>query len=116
MRTAIFALSLITFVSTAPAENQTIVIANGKISAVGANVTVPAGANVMDLAGHTVVPGFVGLHDHTFYTTSAGRRIQLNFSAPRLYLASGVTTIRTTGAISPYSEITIKARVDKGEI
>jgi len=100
----------------APRENQTIVIANGKIAGVGANVVVPAGANLLDLTGHTVIPGFVGLHDHTFYTTSAGRRTQLNFSAPRLYLASGVTTVRTTGAISPYSEITIKARVDKGEI
>ncbi|MSR06229.1 MAG: amidohydrolase [Gemmatimonadetes bacterium] len=99
-----------------PAEDQTVVIANGRIQSVGAGVAVPADARVMDLTGHTVIPGIVGLHDHTFYTTSGGRRTQLNFSAPRLYLASGVTTVRTTGAISPYSEITIKSRVDKGEI
>jgi len=99
-----------------PAENQTIVITSGKISAVGAGVAVPPGARVMDLAGHTVIPGIVGLHDHLHYTTSGGRRTQLNFSAPRLYLASGVTTIRTTGSISPYSEITQKSRIDAGEI
>ncbi|MBI4499616.1 MAG: amidohydrolase family protein [Gemmatimonadetes bacterium] len=109
-------VKLIDGTGAAPAENQTIVIAGGKIQAVGANVAVPAGAKVMDLTGHTVTPGFVGLHNHTFYTTAAGRRVQLNFSAPRLYLASGVTTIRTTGSISPYSEITLKSQIDSGAV
>src|SRR5262245_61273677 len=107
-------VKLIDGTGSAPADNQTVVISGGKIQAVGGNVPVPAGAKVLDLTGHTVVPGFVGLHDHTFYTTAAGRRVQLNFSAPRLYLASGVTTIRTTGAISPYSEITLKSQIDSG--
>src|SRR5688572_10248259 len=73
-----------------PAEDQTIVISGGKIATVGAAARVrpPAGAQVLVLAGHTVLPGFVGLHDHTFYTTSV-RSVQLNISAPRLYLASG---------------------------
>jgi len=95
--------------------DQTVVIRDGKIAAVGpaASVAVPADAKVMDLAGHTVVPGFVGLHDHTFYTTS-GRSVQLNLSAPRLYLASGVTTIRTTGSMSPYSELNLKRAIDAG--
>jgi imidazolonepropionase-like amidohydrolase len=102
---------------TAPAEDQTIVIRDGRIAAVGpaARVRPPAGARVLDLAGHTVLPGFVGLHDHTFYTTS-GRSVQLNVSAPRLYLAGGVTTIRTTGSMSPYSEINLKAAIEQGEV
>jgi imidazolonepropionase-like amidohydrolase len=50
---------------------------------------------VKDLTGHTVIPGLIGMHDHTFYTT-IGRYVQLAFSDPRLYLGSGVTTIRTT--------------------
>ena len=54
------------------------------------------------------------LHDHTFYMTR-GRRVQLNFSAPRLYLASGVTTIRTTGAFSPYSELNLKRSIQEGQ-
>ncbi|HXE57873.1 MAG TPA: amidohydrolase family protein [Gemmatimonadales bacterium] len=99
-----------------PAEDQTIVIEGGKLAAVGPSGSVrpPAGARVLDLAGHTVLPGFVGLHNHTFYTTSA-RSIQLNVSAPRLYLASGVTTIRTTGSASPYSEINLKRAIEKGQ-
>ncbi len=98
------------------ASDQTIVIRNGRIATVGPSSTVPVpdGADVLDLAGHTVIPGFVGLHDHTFYTTR-GRRVQLNFSAPRLYLASGVTTIRTTGAFSPYSELNLKQAIQNSE-
>src|SRR5690349_23376651 len=51
----------------APATDQTIVIEKGRISWVGpsAGATVPASARVLDLAGHTVIPGMVGLHDHT---------------------------------------------------
>ena len=97
------------------ASDQTIVIRDGRIAAVGPSdeVPIPRGAEVLDLAGHTVIPGLVGLHDHTFYMTR-GRRVQLNFSAPRLYLASGVTTIRTTGAFSPYSEINLKRAIEDG--
>ncbi len=98
------------------ASGQTILIEDGRIAAVGpdAEVEVPDGARVLDLAGHTVVPGFIGLHDHTFYMTR-GRRVQLNVSAPRLYLASGVTTIRTTGAFSPYSELNLKRSIQEGQ-
>ncbi|HEX5726957.1 MAG TPA: amidohydrolase family protein [Longimicrobiaceae bacterium] len=101
----------------APRTGQTIVIENGRIAAVGpaASVRVPQGARVLDLSGHTVIPGMVGLHDHTFYTTPR-RRVQANFTAPRLYLASGVTTIRTTGSASPYDELNLKRAIDDGEV
>jgi len=101
----------------APRENQTIVIQNGRIASVGpaASARVPAGARTLDLTGHTVIPGIVGMHDHTFYTTSR-RSIQANFSFPRLYLASGVTTIRTTGSMSPYSELNLKKRIESGDV
>ena len=98
-------------------ENQTILIENGHITQIGpASATrAPATARIVDLTGHTVIPGIVGMHDHTFYTTSQ-RSIQSNFSFPRLYLASGVTTIRTTGSMSPYSELNLKKRIDDGEV
>jgi imidazolonepropionase-like amidohydrolase len=101
----------------APREGQTILIRDGRIAAVGSDdeVTVPAGARSLDLAGHTVIPGMVGLHNHTFYTTR-GRSVQLQFSAPRLYLASGITSIRTTGGTSPYHEINMKRGIEAGEV
>jgi imidazolonepropionase-like amidohydrolase len=101
----------------APRDNQTVVIQNGRITAVGpaASTQPPANARVLDLAGHTVFPGIVGMHNHTFYTTSFGRSVQLNFSSPRLYLGSGVTTIRTTGSMSPYSELNLRKAIDDGQ-
>src|SRR5262245_19970205 len=79
-------------------DDQTIVIRDGRIAAVGraASVSVPTTARVLDLAGHTVIPGLVGMHEHTYFA-SGTRLSQMAISAPRLYLANGVTTIRTTG-------------------
>ena len=96
-----------------PMANATIVIRDGVIEAVGEGVEVPEGAEVLDLPGHTVIPGIVGLHDHTFYVT-AGRMVQSTETAPKLYLGSGVTTVRTTGSYHPYSELNLKRAIDAG--
>ena len=101
----------------APARTgQTIVIEGDRITAVGANgsVTIPSGAEVVDLSGQTVIPGLVGLHNHSYYTGGNGRAAQLSFSGSRLYLASGVTTIRTTGAREPYTELNLKREIEAG--
>ncbi|MFT4603856.1 MAG: imidazolonepropionase-like amidohydrolase [Rhodothermales bacterium] len=95
-------------------SGTTVLIEDGRITAVGPEVDIPASASVHDLDGHTVFPGFVGMHNHTFYTTSA-RLVQLSETAPLLYLASGVTTIRTTGSYAPYSELNLKQAVERGE-
>jgi predicted amidohydrolase len=57
---------------------------------------------VLDLPGRIVIPGLIGMHDYMFYTTPGGSGIQSNYSFPRLYLASGVTGVRTMGSFSPY--------------
>src|ERR1041384_1659456 len=66
-------------------DDQTVVIEKGWITAVGpaASVKPPAGAVVMDLGGHTVIPGLVGMHDHLYYTAAGGRSAQLTYTAPR---------------------------------
>jgi hypothetical protein len=102
----------------APARrNQTVVIRDGRIAAVGpdGSTQVPAGARTMALAGHTVIPGIVGMHNHMFYTAPGGRRVASTLTSTRLYLASGVTTIRTTGSAAPYQDINVKAQVERGE-
>jgi imidazolonepropionase-like amidohydrolase len=103
----------------APARTgQTVLIRGERIVAVGPDgtVDVPAGVDVRDLSGHTVIPGLVGMHDHSYYTGGNGRAAQLTFSGPILYLASGVTTIRTTGAQQPYAELNLKREIDAGRM
>jgi imidazolonepropionase-like amidohydrolase len=98
--------------------DQTIVISGGKITAIGnaGVVPVPADANRMDMTGYSALPGLVGMHDHLFYPASGGLYHDMPFSFPRLYLALGVTTIRTTGGMEPYTDIEIKKAVDAGKI
>ena len=100
----------------APVENQTVVISGGKIAAVGSTVSIPAGAKTVDLAGYTVMPGLVGMHDHLFFPMGGSPPIYstMGISFPRLYLALGVTTIRTTGSVAPYTDLEIKRSIDKG--
>jgi imidazolonepropionase-like amidohydrolase len=99
-----------------PLEDQTIVIAGGRIQALGpaAQVQAPDGASRMNLADHTVIPGLVGMHEHLFYPSGGGvpLYIEHGMSFPRLYLASGVTTARTAGTLEPYTDLNIKKMID----
>ena len=102
-----------------PAQrNQTVVIQGNRIAAVGpdGSVAIPEGADVHELPGHTVMPGMMGLHDHLYYTAAGGRAAQLTYSAPRLYLGSGVTTVRTTGSQQPYAELNLKSAIEAGNL
>jgi hypothetical protein len=57
----------------------------------------------------------IGLHDHLFYTAAGNRSAQMTFTGPRLYLGSGVTTVRTTGSRAPYAEINLKEGIELGQ-
>jgi imidazolonepropionase-like amidohydrolase len=99
----------------APArDNQTIVLRDGRIESVGPGVriVVPASARIVDLKGHTVIPGFVALHEHT-YLGGISHPAPMMHSA-LLYLASGVTTAMTAGSMLPYNELNIKRMIDAG--
>ena len=101
----------------AAGDDQTVVISKGKIESIGdaASANVSKDAQVLDLHGYTVIPGLVGMHDHMFYPMGNGIFGEMGFSFPRLYLAGGVTTIRTTGALEPYTDLELKKQIDKGE-
>jgi imidazolonepropionase-like amidohydrolase len=97
-------------------EDQTIVLNKGKIESLGDTSTanVPKDAQVLDLQGYTVIPGLVGMHDHMFYPMGNGVFGEMAYSFPRLYLAGGVTTIRTTGSLEPYTDLELKKSIDSG--
>ncbi|PYP88273.1 MAG: amidohydrolase [Blastocatellia bacterium AA13] len=103
----------------APRDDQTIIIADGKIQSIGAGAaSVPANAQTLDLSGYTVLPGLVGMHDHMFFPQGGSPPIysDMGVSFPRLYLALGVTTIRTAGSIAPFTDLEIKRLIDSGRM
>ncbi|MEP6729374.1 MAG: amidohydrolase family protein [bacterium] len=95
--------------------DQTVIIKGTDISSVGpaASAAIPAGAQVIDLTGHTLMPGQVGLHEHTYFD-GVKRVTQMSVSGPRLYLAYGVTTAMTAGSQLPYQELNMKRAIDAG--
>jgi len=114
----------------APAvEDQNVVIEAGKILAIqpGADAAADGQTTVLDLHGYTVMPGIVGMHNHLFYIArpnlNAQKKFdppvlapQMTFSAPRLYLAAGVTTMRTTGSVETYADLNLKHDIDAGKL
>ncbi len=97
--------------------NQTVVLRDGSIVAMGNDgaVAVPAGAQVMDLSGRTILPGFVMVHEHLFYPTGPGVYGNLAESFAKLYLAGGVTSMRTGGNMNGYGELATARAVANGQ-
>lgn len=114
----------------APArEDQTLTIEAGKIARIESSGAArpPANAQILDLTGRTLMPGIVGMHDHLYYIAQpdadAERHSeppllvpQMTFSAPRLYLAAGVTTLRTTGSVETYTDLNLKRQIDANQL
>ena len=113
----------------APLADRNVVIENGKIATIspGADVAQTDGTTVMHLRGSTVMPGIVGMHDHLYFFALPNLApdrsyerpfvtTEMVFSGPRLYLANGVTTMRTTGTYDPYSELKLKRDIESGDV
>lgn len=111
----------------APAvEDRTLLIDHGRIAAIqSGGDAVPTGFTVIDATGESVLPGIVGMHDHQFYIARPNLQAdgkfdpppllpEMAFSSPRLYLAAGVTTLRTTGSVEPYTDLNLKRQIDAG--
>jgi imidazolonepropionase-like amidohydrolase len=112
----------------APVPDRNVTIEGGKIAAIsaGADVTAGDGTTVLDLKGYSVMPGIVGMHNHLFCfvrenlaadgSTEGFSPAEMVFSGPRLYLANGVTTMRTTGTVNPYAELKLKQDIEAGVV
>ena len=123
---AITHVRIIDGTGAAPAEDRTVLIDGSKIAAIqDGSAAVPAGYTSIDATGETLIPGIVGMHDHMFYIARPNLTVeghaddplvvpQMTFSAPRLYLAAGVTTMRTTGSVEPYADLNVKQQIDVG--
>jgi imidazolonepropionase-like amidohydrolase len=104
----------------APQDEMTIVIKDGKLQSIApsAEAKLPPNSQTLDLKGYTVLPGLVGMHDHLFFPEGGSPPIYstMGNSFPRLYLALGVTTIRTTGSVTPFTDLEIKKLIDEGRM
>lgn len=109
-------VTLIDGTGRAARTDQTIVLRDGRIESVGPSrsLVIPAPARVIDLTGHTVIPGLVGLHEHTYFGGITHAAPMMHSAL--LYLAAGVTTAMTAGSMLPYDELNMKRLVDKGEL
>ena len=114
------------------AANQVILVENGKFTAVGSGVTIPAGADVIDLSALTVLPGLVDAHNHlaltykempernNYYITSILdptplRAIQAASNGIQM-LAAGFTIIRDMGNNGNYADVALRQAIEQGWI
>lgn len=108
-------------------EDQTVIVANGKIQSIQpASAALTKEVKAYDYTGYSVLPGIVGMHNHFYYSAAIEEQAgatgkiappgftvtEIPFTAPRLYLAAGVTTMRTTGSIEPYTDLRVKHQID----
>ena len=114
------------------AENQVILIEQGKITAIGGNVAIPAGATVIDLSASTISPGLVDAHTHLcmavkpgrdagsyYYTTlrdpDALRSIEGVVNA-RTMLQAGFTSVRDIGNEGNFACVQVRRAIQRGWI
>ncbi len=105
--------------------NPVIVIEDEKITTAGAGVRVPSGADVIDLAGATLLPGLIDCHTHitaqpTNYYEDTFRRSPIDYAVlahvyAKRTLEAGFTTVRDVGA-AEYIDIALKRAIDKGDV
>jgi len=101
--------------------DQTIMIIKRIISRMGnaANIKIPTGITVIDCSGKTVIPGMIMMHEHLFYGESLPSSylgMEMPVSFPQLYLAGGVTTMRTTGSVEPQTDLNIRDNIGSGKM
>ena len=128
-RVALRHVRIIDGTGAAPSTDQTVILVDGRIAVIGPTATtpVPADTEVHDYSGYSVLPGLVGMHDHLYYSASNALQrgtgtvlepgvivAEIAYSAPRLYLAAGVTTLRTTGSVEPYTDLKVQSRIEAG--
>ena len=106
-------------------NNAVILIENDRITAIGANLNVPANATVIDLGGKTVLPGLADCHTHLTGDPDGHGYSSLGVSVPRsalrgaknarVTLLAGFTTVRNLGA-EGYADTALRDAINAGDV
>lgn len=101
--------------------NQDILFINNQITAIGntGKISIPKNAKIIDGIGKTVIPGLIMMHEHLFYAkTVEGKRLSsaMPNTFPQMYLAGGVTTMRTAGSNQGTVDLNVKNLITKGTL
>jgi len=111
--------------SIAPIQNVVILIEGDRIKAVGQNLAIPAGAQIIDLSQSTVLPGLIDCHTHITYEPgnyyeSIFRKSPIDIAVTvhvnaRQTLEAGFTTIRDVGA-PEFIDVALRKAIDAGRV
>ena len=108
-------------------ESQTILVRDGVIAAVGAAITVPAEARVVDLSAYTVLPGLIDGHTHLTLDVnnrdplselehSAAARALESVPNARAVVLAGFTTVRDLGSYRALVDVALRDAINRGDV
>ena len=118
--TALKGATLIDGTGAAPVPNATILISGGKVVSAGQGITIPVGAQVVDLAGKTVLPGLISNHAHLgivqgIQSSPANYNREFILTQLKQFEAMGVTTVTSLGMNGPLF-YNLRAEMNQGKL